>query len=660
MFDQLVDTRPDAEWPDDNYLDDNFPDPPPDDLLGNDAGVAIPAAANTPSGALALELDWATANPALLSAADLVDAAIGYEHLTAWATAQQQVLLAEFHRRPADGTVRPAATSADPAGESAVRREWAVDEIGLALTLAPSAAATRVAHADRAAAVLRPTRDLLAAGRISPDRARLIADMLAEYDDGVAEAVQHRVLGRAPEQTWGQLRAALTRAIVAVVPDPANRHQKARRQRRVELWPGRDGMATLAAQLTAPEATASFEWITRLARGIDCATPDNNNDNNKDDDNKDGTTGRGRGSMDRRRADVLVALLTGRLVATTTAAATTPTGATPTGATTTAATTRRHHHRPPPPRPAPPRPAPPRPAPPRPAPPRPAPPRPPPRTAATTQASTTARWCRARVVRGGGGGVDPEAGSRVLAAPVSAHRPLIHVTVPLTTLMGLHDEPGDFAGYGPIPAPIARQIAADPDSTWRRLLTDPVSGTLLDYGRRTYRPPAPLAGFLRARDGECRYPGCRRPAVACEIDHVQPWQHGGTTSEDNLCCLCAGTTTSKNNSAGRWCCTPTDNWNGSPRPDITTGADQSTTAHHRRHHHPRQPSRPNRTHRPPSDHRKLGRSPAADNQRRGGAHPRHDLLPIPAGRAATPLARVSTDHGILDRVAILWFSWWCP
>ena len=132
----------------------------------------------------------------------------------------------------------------------------------------------------------------------------------------------------------------------------------------------------------------------------------------------------------------------------------------------------------------------------------------------------------------------PEAGSRVLAAPVSAHRPLIHVTVPLTTLMGLHDEPGELAGYGPIPAPIARQIAADPDSTWRRLLTDPVSGTLLDYGRRTYRPPAPLAGFLRARDGECRYPGCRRPAVACEIDHVQPWQHGGATSEDNLCCLC--------------------------------------------------------------------------------------------------------------------------
>ena len=509
-------------------------------------------------------MDWATAHPALLSAAELIDAAIGYEHLAAWATAGQQVMLAEFHRRPADGTVRPAATAADPAGESAARREWAVDEIGLALTLAPSAAATRMAHADRAAAVLRPTRDLLSTGRISPDRARLIADMLADYDDGVAQAVQHRVLGRAPEQTWGQLRAALTRAIAAVVADPADRHQKARRQRRVELWPGRDGMATLAAQLTAPEATASFEWITRLARGIDCATPNDSDSpdshspdgNGKDGNSKDGVVGRGRGSMDRRRADVLVALLTGRLVAattptTTTAASataagataagatpagTTPTGATPTGATPTGAT----------PAGATPAGATPTGATP---------------TGATPAAATPAAATPtgaadgtadgtadgsddpgdagdAGGAGGAGGGVDREVGSRVLAAPVSAHRPLIHVTVPLTTLMGLHDEPGELAGYGPIPAPIARQIAADPDCTWRRLLTDPVSGTLLDYGRRTYRPPAPLAGFLRARDGACRYPGCRRPAVACEIDHVQPWQHGGTTSEDNLCCLC--------------------------------------------------------------------------------------------------------------------------
>jgi Domain of unknown function (DUF222)/HNH endonuclease len=324
--------------------------------------------------------------------------------------------------------------------------------------------------------------------------------MLGEYDDTVAVAVQARVLSRAPEMTWGQLRSALARAIIAVVPDPARRHRAARKGRRVELWPGRDGMATLAAHLTAPEATASFEWITRLARGIP-------GDRTGDDRSGGAETGRGRGSMDCRRADVLVALLTGRLVATrgthnahaTTATAFDSTATTATTATTAAATAAA--------------------------------------TAATTDTDTDTTD-GATDTAGDTAGDTTGAGSSVVTSPVSAHRPLIHVTVPITTLMGMDDEPGELAGYGPIPAPVARQLAADPRGTWRRLLTDPVAGTLLDYGRRTYRPPAGLAGFVRARDGRCRYPGCRRPAVACELDHVQPWQLGGGTSEDNLCALC--------------------------------------------------------------------------------------------------------------------------
>src|SRR5207248_2123178 len=58
---------------------------------------------------------------------------------------------------------------------------------------------------------------------------------------------------------------------------------------------------------------------------------------------------------------------------------------------------------------------------------------------------------------------------------------VVRVTVPISTLMGLDDQPGDLAGYGPIPAAVARDIAAG--GTWKRLLTDPVSGMLLDYGR---------------------------------------------------------------------------------------------------------------------------------------------------------------------------------
>src|SRR6266511_3765952 len=79
--------------------------------------------------------------------------------------------------------------------------------------------------------------------------------------------------------------------------------------------------------------------------------------------------------------------------------------------------------------------------------------------------------------------------------------------MPATMLMGLTEHGAELAGYGPIPAQVARELAAD--GTWRRLLTDPVSGHLLDYGRTTYRPPAALADFIRARDHHCVFPGCR-------------------------------------------------------------------------------------------------------------------------------------------------------
>ena len=111
----------------------------------------------------------------------------------------------------------------------------------------------------------------------------------------------------------------------------------------------------------------------------------------------------------------------------------------------------------------------------------------------------------------------------------------VNVTVPMSSLLGLDQQPGDLAGYGPIPAEMAREIAGD--ATWRRLLTDPVSGVLMDYGRTTYRPPAGLADFVRARDKSCRFPGCRRSAE-CELDHEKPYP-GGCTSADNLGPLCA-------------------------------------------------------------------------------------------------------------------------
>lgn len=115
--------------------------------------------------------------------------------------------------------------------------------------------------------------------------------------------------------------------------------------------------------------------------------------------------------------------------------------------------------------------------------------------------------------------------------------PSIQVTVAASTLLGVDNQPGELDGHGPIPAALARAIAADQTGTWRRLVTDE-QGRLLDYGRTRYRPPTALAEFVMARDRECQFPGCHRRAEHAELDHRIAWADGGTTNADNLICLC--------------------------------------------------------------------------------------------------------------------------
>ena len=87
-----------------------------------------------------------------------------------------------------------------------------------------------------------------------------------------------------------------------------------------------------------------------------------------------------------------------------------------------------------------------------------------------------------------------------------------------------------------VPALTAWALATG--GTWRRLVTDPASGVVIDVGRTRYRPPAGLADLVRARDRACVFPTCQTPAERCDIDHLTAWSQGGTTSLDNLTTLC--------------------------------------------------------------------------------------------------------------------------
>lgn len=115
----------------------------------------------------------------------------------------------------------------------------------------------------------------------------------------------------------------------------------------------------------------------------------------------------------------------------------------------------------------------------------------------------------------------------------------VRVTIPYTALLGADDVPADLAGYGPIPAAVARDLAAG--GAWRRILTDPHSGRPLDYGTTRYRPPTHLAELVITRDQTCQFPGCRIPAHRCDNDHGIPYNPGtdtGPTSDTNLGIKC--------------------------------------------------------------------------------------------------------------------------
>ena len=441
----------------------------------------------TPSGWLALDLDSATTDPAGLSDDTLIEAMVGFDRVGSWAAARQARLLAELARR------RPTDRAPYSARWAGVGSEYAPDEVGVALHLARGTACARIGLACRLLATLPDTFALWEAGRIDTAKARAVDDATVVLSDELARAVQDRVLPRAPEQTLAQLKAALARAVIAADPDGAEaRHRQARRDRRVVVTAEPDGMGTLWAMLTATDAAGAFTWLTRLARGLGAEDPR---------------------SMDARRADILAALLNGRpLHNADTDTSDTDTSDTDTSDTDTSDTD----------------------------------------TSDTDTSDTDTSDTDADAAPGGsepdsGEADDGEADDGVDGAdvatgpgrpiqPMNPGKPLIQVLVPYSTLIGADDHPAELVGHGPIPACLAREVAAD--GVWRRLVTDPVSGTLLDHGRTTYHPPAGLADHVRARDVHCRFPGCRKKAADAELDHITAWSDGGHTSEPNLAGYC--------------------------------------------------------------------------------------------------------------------------
>jgi hypothetical protein len=323
--------------------------------------------------------------------------------------------------------------------------ESVTHEVACALHVSAGVARARIELALTLAERLPATRAAFARGDIDWVRAVVIAEATGPLPVQAARAVEEQVLPRAPEQTPGQLRRALQRAVIAADPNAAEaRLEAAKTERKVVQCEQPDGMAGLWALLPADGARTVMVGLTALAHAA----------------KTDGDTR----TVDQRRADALVDVFANIL-------------------------------------------------------------------------------------------------DQPTLPATRLGRPHVLVTVPFATLARWTQDPGLLDGYGPIPATMARDIAAN--GTWRCAVTDDQHGTVIGIGHRTYtptptntpgtpgtpgtpsgrhgeagyQPSAGLARLITQRDQRCRFPGCAQPAHRCDLDHRRPWPTGPTCdcNIDGLC-----------------------------------------------------------------------------------------------------------------------------
>ncbi len=165
----------------------------------------------------------------------------------------------------------------------------------------------------------------------------------------------------------------------------------------------------------------------------------------------------------------------------------------------------------------------------------------------------------------------PSFTAQYAGAPTKAT--LVSLTMPLSTFLGLADQPGRLDRHGPVAAGLARRIATDAAkdqpawTTWRCIVTDDTHGTVLGVTdpistpvstplwTPRHDPPQKLARLVTAMEPTCVFPGCRVPARTrtanrCDLDHRIPYNthdpdgtrpgtdRGGRTCSCNLQPLC--------------------------------------------------------------------------------------------------------------------------
>jgi uncharacterized protein DUF222 len=440
----------------------------------------------------------ATADWRILTTTSSSGALRAWRRLESWCSANTLAAIAELARR------RPAERAAPAPPESFPDRlsEFVGDEIAAALTLTARTADAYLELALDLATRLPRTARALHEGVIDYPRARLIADLTRVLSDEDARVVETQMLPTAGQQTTGQLRAALARAVLAVDPEAATRRrEQAQRDPRVSRWREDAGTAALAGfGLPPAEVLEADQRLTDRALALrDAGLP---------------------GSLGELRARAYLDTLLGQdsssgwdsNTGSPYDPASDPRPGEPSGAghpdgRAGPAT-----------------------------PPRPAVPMPPARGQhrLAARVNLTVPLLTQLGLAGepgsvaGFGAVDPALARELttLAAADPASRFCVTVT----------GETGQAIGHGCIPGRL-------PDlsgSSGFIVAISPLAGDRCDHRHQepAYQPSRRLRHLIEARHTTCCAPGCGRAAARCDLDHTVPYDQGGRTCECNLAPLC--------------------------------------------------------------------------------------------------------------------------
>jgi hypothetical protein len=414
-----------------------------------------------------------------LSDDELVGVLLAARRLSSWQEALELTAVSELDARRCRQTARPGSSRAG---------EHVSEELAAALVLTGRAADSLLGlsrELDRLPMVLGSLRK----GRIDRARAVVFATELSLLSGAEARAIALVLIRPAEKMTTSQLRAAIRALILSAGPKSKQdrdreRAERARREARVDLWPEVSGNAALAGrELPAGDAIAADQRLTAIAHKLRQAGV--------------------QGSVDELRAVAFLTLLTGRDLDSLLPGRDGPASSGPVG----------------------------------------------------DGDPPTARW-------------------RPAPGELAALSGTVNLTMPLASWTGSADAPGEAAGYGPVSAADCRDIAGGlavgKDVRWCLTLTDrdgravahgcarasPRPGSIRAWitkikltqidcdtctherQSRAYRPPEIMRHLVSIRQRTCAFPGCRRPAEGCDLDHTTPFDQGGRTCPCNLSPLC--------------------------------------------------------------------------------------------------------------------------